>query len=73
MLIEAEEAGFAAARPGLPSSGIAKAVNGVISAQGYGEYCRQPYMRTRGHGLGFGGVVRRNGCVFRIPEGCRQA
>lgn len=57
MLIEAEEAGFAAARPGLPSSGIAKAVNGVISAQGYGEYCRQPYMRTRGHGLGFGGVV----------------
>ena len=36
---------------------IAKAVNEVISAQGYGEYCRQPYMRTRGHGLGFGGVV----------------
>jgi Xaa-Pro aminopeptidase len=29
----------------------------VIGAAGYGEYCRQPYMRTRGHGLGFGGVV----------------
>jgi len=29
----------------------------VISAAGYPEYCRQPYMRTRGHGLGFGGVV----------------
>ena len=57
MLIAAEEAGFAAAKPGQPSSGIAKAVNGVISAQGYGEFCRQPYMRTRGHGLGFGGVV----------------
>ncbi len=57
MLIAAQDAGFAAARAGQPSSGIAKAVNEVISAQGYGEYCRQPYMRTRGHGLGFGGVV----------------
>jgi Xaa-Pro aminopeptidase len=57
MLHEAQEAGFAVAKPGLPSSGIARAVNDVISAQGYGEYCRQPYMRTRGHGLGFGGVV----------------
>ena len=57
MLVQAQIAGLAAARPGLPSSGIAKAVNAVISAQGYGEYCRQPYMRTRGHGLGFGGVV----------------
>jgi Xaa-Pro aminopeptidase len=57
MLINAEDAGFTAARPGQPSSGIARAVNGVIAAEGYGEYCRQPYMRTRGHGLGFGGVV----------------
>jgi Xaa-Pro aminopeptidase len=57
MLIRAEAAGFAAARPGEPSSGIARAVNEIIGAEGYGEYCRQPYMRTRGHGLGFGGVV----------------
>jgi len=57
MLLEAQDKGFEAAKPGLPSSGIAKAVNGVISAAGYAEYCRQPYMRTRGHGLGFGGVV----------------
>ncbi|HWG06849.1 MAG TPA: Xaa-Pro peptidase family protein [Beijerinckiaceae bacterium] len=57
LLIKAEEAGFAAAQPGLPSSGIAEAVNKVIGAAGYAEYCRQPYMRTRGHGLGFGGVV----------------
>jgi Xaa-Pro dipeptidase len=57
LLLNAERAGFAAAKPGLPSSGIAKAVNDVIGAAGYGEFCRQPYMRTRGHGLGLGGVV----------------
>lgn len=57
MLIAAQNAGFSVARAGEPSSGIARAVNEVISAEGYGEYCRQPYMRTRGHGLGFGGVV----------------
>lgn len=57
LLLRAEKAGFDAARPGRPSSGIAKAVNEVIGAAGYAEYCRQPYMRTRGHGLGMGGVV----------------
>jgi Xaa-Pro dipeptidase len=57
LLLNAQRAGFAAAKPGLPSSGIAKAVNEVIGAAGYAEYCRQPYMRTRGHGLGLGGVV----------------
>lgn len=57
LLLRAQQAGFAAAKPGLPSAGIAKAVNEVIGAAGYAEYCRQPYMRTRGHGLGLGGVV----------------
>ena len=57
LLMDAQVAGLAAATPGRKSSDIAHAVNGVISAAGYGEYCRQPYMRTRGHGLGFGGVV----------------
>lgn len=57
LLIRAQKAGFEAARPGQPSANIAKAVNAVIGAAGYGEYCRQPYMRTRGHGLGLGGVV----------------
>ncbi len=57
LLIRAQAAGLAAAAPGRASSDIAHAVNGVIGAAGYGEYCRQPYMRTRGHGLGFGGVV----------------
>jgi Xaa-Pro dipeptidase len=57
LLVEAEEAGLRAAMPGAPSAGIAKAVNDVISAKGYVEYCKPPYMRTRGHGLGLGGVV----------------
>lgn len=57
LLLRAEDAGFAAALPGRRSSDIATAVNNVISGAGYAEYCRQPYMRTRGHGLGFGGVV----------------
>jgi len=57
MLIEAEDAGLAAIRPGAPSSGVAKAVNAVISKYGYGDYCRPPYMRTRGHGLGLGGAA----------------
>jgi Xaa-Pro dipeptidase len=57
MLMKALDAGFTAAKPGRPSNEIAVAVNKVISDAGYGEYCRQPYMRTRGHGLGLGGVV----------------
>ena len=68
LLIAAEEAGFAAALPGRPSSHIAEAVNRVIGAAGYAEYCRQPYMRTRGHGLGFGGVV-----PYDVTEGSGPA
>jgi Xaa-Pro aminopeptidase len=57
MLLDALEKGYAAARPGQPSADIARAINGVISDGGFGEYCKPPYMRTRGHGLGLGGVV----------------
>ena len=57
MLLRALEVGLAAAKPGNPSGGIAKAINDVIGAEGYVEYCKPPYMRTRGHGLGLGAVV----------------
>lgn len=57
LLLRAEDAGLARAKAGLPTSGIAKAVNEVIGAAGYADYCRPPYMRTRGHGLGLGGVT----------------
>ncbi len=56
LLLQAEDAGLAVAKTGLPTSGIAKAVNEVIGSAGYADYCRPPYMRTRGHGLGLGGV-----------------
>jgi Xaa-Pro dipeptidase len=57
MLLQAHDEGLKAARPGRKSSEIATAVNKVIGDAGYAEYCRQPHMRTRGHGLGLGGVV----------------
>jgi Xaa-Pro aminopeptidase len=28
-------------------------MNEVFAAHGYAEYCRPPYIRVRGHGLGF--------------------
>ena len=57
LLLAALDDGMDAAKPGRPSAGIARAINSVIAAKGYGEYCKPPYMRTRGHGLGLGGVV----------------
>lgn len=57
LLLRAYEAGRAAALPGRPSGDIARAINEVIGAAGYAEYCRPPYMRTRGHSLGLGAVV----------------
>jgi Xaa-Pro aminopeptidase len=57
MLLSALDEGMKAAKPGLPSAGIARAINGVIGGFGLEEYCKPPYMRTRGHGLGLGGVV----------------
>ncbi|MBI2087554.1 MAG: aminopeptidase P family protein [Deltaproteobacteria bacterium] len=32
---------------------VAQVMNQVFSAYGYEKYCRPPYMRVRGHGLGF--------------------
>jgi Xaa-Pro aminopeptidase len=57
LLLVALQEGLKAAKPGNPSAGIAKSVNDVIGAAGFAEYCKPPYMRTRGHGLGLGAVV----------------
>ncbi len=40
-------------RPGGKVGEIAQVMNQVFSAYGYEKYCRPPYMRVRGHGLGF--------------------
>jgi Xaa-Pro dipeptidase len=46
-------AGIGAARPGARMADVCRAVNAVLEAQGYGEYCHPPHIRRRGHGLGF--------------------
>jgi Xaa-Pro dipeptidase len=52
ILQDAMNAGLAAARSGTSVAEVTRAINGVIAKAGYGDYCRPPYMRVRGHGLG---------------------
>lgn len=65
LLVEAFEAGLRAIRPGVSAGAVAQAVDGPLIEAGYGEYCRPPFMRVRGHGLGLasvspGGLERSN-------------
>jgi Xaa-Pro aminopeptidase len=53
LVVEAMNAGIAAARPGARMRDVCAAINTVLEAQGYGEYCYPPHIRRRGHGLGF--------------------
>jgi Xaa-Pro dipeptidase len=46
--------GLDAAKTGAPASAIAAAINGNFVKAGYEKYCRPPFMRVRGHGLGCG-------------------
>jgi Xaa-Pro aminopeptidase len=46
--------GMDAAKTGAPASDIAAAINGTFVEAGYEDYCRPPFMRVRGHGLGCG-------------------
>ena len=52
--------GLEAAKIGAPASAIAAAINGTLSAAGYEKYCRPPFMRVRGHGLGCGSSAPGN-------------
>jgi len=52
ILQEAMGAGLKAGRAGSTVADVTRAINGVIAKAGYGQYCRPPYMRVRGHGLG---------------------
>jgi Xaa-Pro dipeptidase len=54
LVVRAMNAGFTAARPGAPMADVCRAINTVLEAEGYGEFCHPPYIRRRGHGLGFG-------------------
>jgi len=53
LVTEAMHAGIRAARPGVPMAEVCRAINRVLEAEGYAQYCHPPYIRRRGHGLGF--------------------
>jgi Xaa-Pro dipeptidase len=52
VLQAAMAAGQKAAVPGATAGDVTEAMDGCFRAAGYGDYCRPPYMRVRGHGLG---------------------
>ena len=56
LVVQAMNQGIAAARPGVAMAEVCRAINAVLEAQGYGEYCHPPHIRRRGHGLGFASV-----------------
>jgi len=56
LVVHSMDEGIAAARPGVAMSEVCRAINAVLEAEGYGEYCHPPHIRRRGHGLGFGSV-----------------
>jgi Xaa-Pro dipeptidase len=53
LVVHAMGQGIAVARPGVPMAEVCRAINAVLEAEGYGEYCHPPHIRRRGHGLGF--------------------
>jgi len=57
ILIRALEASLQQMKSGAPAAGITTAMNEVFGAAGYAEYCRPPYMRSRGHGFGVGSIA----------------
>jgi len=50
---EAMEKSLEAVRPGNKVGDVSRAMNEVFAAHGYADYCKPPYIRVRGHGLGF--------------------
>jgi Xaa-Pro aminopeptidase len=54
LVVRAMEAGIRTIKPGIPMGDVAKAIDKVLSAAGYAEYCNPPHIRRRGHGLGHG-------------------
>jgi Xaa-Pro aminopeptidase len=64
--------GLEAAQTGAPASAIAAAINETFVECGYERYCRPPFMRVRGHGLGCGSFAPgslEDGNQTRLEEG----
>jgi Xaa-Pro dipeptidase len=53
LVVHAMDQGIAAAQPGVPMAAVCRAINTVLEAKGYAEFCHPPHIRRRGHGLGF--------------------
>jgi Xaa-Pro dipeptidase len=65
ILQDAMGEGLLAARAGASVADVTRAMNAVFGKAGYADFCRPPYMRVRGHGLGItsdrpGDIVERN-------------
>ena len=54
LVVRSMRQGIATAKPGATMADVCGAIDAVLEAQGYGEYCHPPHIRRRGHGLGFG-------------------
>jgi Xaa-Pro dipeptidase len=52
LLQDAMRHGQAAAVPGARVRDVTAAIDDCFRAAGYGDYCKPPFMRVRGHGLG---------------------
>ncbi|MHB8566187.1 MAG: M24 family metallopeptidase [Nitrososphaerales archaeon] len=57
LLIRAFEDGLDEIKLGRTVGQVATTVNKRIEEAGYKEYCRPPYTRARGHGLGIGSIL----------------
>ena len=71
ILQDAMGEGLAAGRAGATVADVTRAINGVIAKAGYGDYCRPPYMRVRGHGLGI--TSDRPGDIATPTRACWKA
>ena len=56
LVVRAMDEGIKAAVPGVAMANVCRAINVVLEAEGYGQYCYPPHIRRRGHGLGFGSI-----------------
>lgn len=54
LVVRSMNEGIAAAVPGATMRDVCRAIDSILEAKGYGEYCHPPHIRRRGHGLGFG-------------------
>ena len=54
LLVAAMRTGIARVKPGAPMGDACAAIDDHLSAAGYAQYSRPPFIRRRGHGLGGG-------------------